>query len=141
VTTSKRKERDPVSEWTSEELRSIGAAEEIGIASRRRDGTIRPFVTIWSVREGDDIYIRSAYGSDNPWYRRAVASGVGRIRAGGVEHDVAFAPADPAVYERVDAAYHEKYDSHGPRIVATVVGAHAHEVTLLVTPDVRGSRK
>jgi hypothetical protein len=39
---------------------------------------------MWTVRAGDKLYIRSAYGPDNPWYRRATTSGTGRIRAGGV---------------------------------------------------------
>ena len=63
-------------------------SDELQIASRRTDGTLRSFVTIWVVRSGDDIYVRSAYGTENPWYRRALASGRGRIKAGGVERDV-----------------------------------------------------
>jgi hypothetical protein len=69
--------------WPARELESIGAAEEIGLASRRTDGSLRPYVTMWVVRAGDGLYVRSAYGPGNPWYRRAVASGAGRIRAGG----------------------------------------------------------
>ena len=70
--------------WSAEELRRVGAAEELQIASRRDDGTLRPFVTIWVVRVGDEIFVRSAHGTDNPWFRRANSSGIGRIRAGGV---------------------------------------------------------
>jgi hypothetical protein len=73
--------------WTSEELDRVGNAEELGLASRRKDGTLRPYVTMWVVRAGNDVYVRSAYGPGNPWYRRAKASGSGRIRAGGVERD------------------------------------------------------
>jgi hypothetical protein len=78
--------------WPARDLESIGAAEEIGLASRRPDGSLRPYVTMWVVRAGDALYVRSAYGPDNPWYRRALASGAGRIRAGGTERDVAFCP-------------------------------------------------
>lgn len=77
-----------MSGWSQEDLARVGEAEEIGIASARPDGTVRPYVTIWGVRVGDDLYVRSAYGSANPWFRRARASGTGRIRAGGVERDV-----------------------------------------------------
>ncbi|HZB96821.1 MAG TPA: DUF2255 family protein, partial [Herpetosiphonaceae bacterium] len=77
--------------WTSDELTKIGAAEELQLASLRRNGTLRPYVTMWVVQAGDDLYVRSAYGPDNPWFRRAKASGVGRIRAGGLERDVTFA--------------------------------------------------
>jgi hypothetical protein len=45
--------------WTSDELSKIGAAEELQIASLRRDGTLRKPVTIWVVPHGDDLYVRS----------------------------------------------------------------------------------
>ncbi|MEJ3404691.1 DUF2255 family protein [Rathayibacter sp. YIM 133350] len=123
-----------MADWTPEELQKIGAAEEIGIASRRADGSLRPYVTIWAVRAGDELYVRSAYGSDNPWYRRALASGRGSIRAAGVERDVEFADAEDAAQDDIDAAYHAKYDRHGPRIVGTVVGEKSHGVTLRLVP-------
>jgi hypothetical protein len=123
-----------MSSWTEEDLRRIGGAEELGIASRRSDGTLRPYVTIWVVRAGDAIYVRSAYGADNPWYRRARASHQGRIRAAGVERDVEFADADPNAFDAIDAAYHAKYDRHGPAIVGTVVGEHAHDLTIQLLP-------
>ena len=85
--------------WSADELARIGAADELGIASRRADGSLRPFVTIWGVRLGDDLYIRSAYGYDNPWFQRALASGEGRVRADGVERDVAFEQPGPEVEE------------------------------------------
>jgi hypothetical protein len=82
-------------DWSETELNAIGGAEELQVASQRRDGTLRPYVTVWVVRAGDGIYVRSAYGSTNPWFRRAKASGTGRIRARGVEHDVTFEDAAP----------------------------------------------
>jgi hypothetical protein len=124
--------------WTDDELRRVGAAAELQIASRRDDGSLRPYVTIWTVRAGDDLYVRSAYGSGNPWFRRATASGSGRIRAGGVERDVTFTAAselDVATQGAVDAAYHAKYDRYGPQIVGTVTGPHAAPVTLRLVPQ------
>jgi hypothetical protein len=44
-----------MTEWTSDELSKIGAAEELQIESVRRDGTLRTPVTIWVVRHGDDL--------------------------------------------------------------------------------------
>jgi hypothetical protein len=35
------------------------------------------------VRAGDDLYVRSATPQDNPWFRRALATGTGRIEADG----------------------------------------------------------
>jgi len=46
--------------WTDEELSRIGAAEELQLASTRPDGTLRPYVTMWVVRAGDDLYVREA---------------------------------------------------------------------------------
>lgn len=120
--------------WTADELSRIGSAAELQVSSTREDGTLRPFVTIWTVRVGDDLYIRSAYGPENPWFVRAKASGTGRIRAGGVEKDVTFEQPGPGVHADIDAAYHAKYDRYGPRIVATVVGARAAGNTLRLLP-------
>ena len=119
-----------MSEWTADELARIGGAEELQIASARDDGSIRPYVTIWVVRAGDELYVRSAYGATNPWFRRAKASGTGRIRAGGLERDVTFSDASPEANGDIDAAYHTKYDRHGPRIVGTVVGDKAAPNTI-----------
>ncbi|MDX6585172.1 MAG: hypothetical protein QOI10_4356 [Solirubrobacterales bacterium] len=121
--------------WNDTELRAIGEATELEITSRREDGTLRPFVTIWGVHVGDDLYIRSAHGADNPWFRRATASGTGRVRAGGVERDVTFQKPDPGAHSGIDAAYHTKYDRYGPRIVGSVVGDHAVEATLRLAPQ------
>jgi hypothetical protein len=52
----------PMTVWTSDELSNIGAAEELEIASLRSDGTLRKPVTIWVVRLGEDLYVRSVRG-------------------------------------------------------------------------------
>jgi hypothetical protein len=121
--------------WSDDQLRRVGGATELELASRRTDGSLRPYVTMWVVRTGDDLYVRSAYGPDNPWYRRATASGRGRIRAGGVEADVTFGQATADAQPAIDASYHAKYDSYGPRIIDSVVGRHAHRVTIRLVPD------
>jgi hypothetical protein len=120
--------------WTPNELERIGTAEELRLASRRRDGSLRPYVTMWVVRAGGDLYVGSAYGPDNPWYRHATASGAGRIRAGGIERDVTFAHPSPEVHDDIDAAYHAKYDRYGPRIVGSVTGASTHRLTIRLVP-------
>lgn len=116
--------------WTSEELDRVGQAEELQLATRRRQGGLSRYVTMWVVRVGDDLYVRSAYGPDNPWYRRARAAGAGRVRADGVEHDVTFAGAGPVVQGDIDAAYHAKYDRYGTGIVGHVTGPDAHALTV-----------
>jgi len=79
---------------------------------------------VWA---GSGLYVRSAYGPGNPWYRRATASGSGRIRAVDVERDVSFAQASAEIQGDIDAAYHAKYDRYGPRIVGSVTGPGAHQ--------------
>lgn len=125
--------------WSDSERTRIGAAEEMEISSRRADGSLRPFVTIWCVGVDKDVIVRSANGPQNPWFRRAVASGTGRIRAGGVEADVDFTTLAPtaAVHARIDAAYHLKYDRYGPQIVGSVVGGTAAGATLRLSPTER----
>jgi hypothetical protein len=120
--------------WTKEELAKIGNAEELDITSRRPDGTFRPFVTIWVVRADGDLYVRSVNGRSGAWFLRALAAGEGRIRAGGVERDVAFEEAGSAVQAPVTAAYHEKYDRYGPSIVGTVVSVESATTTLRLVP-------
>jgi hypothetical protein len=127
-----------MSAWTADELAKIGNAEELDIASRRPDGSLRAFVTIWGVRLGNDLYVPSAYGHDNPWFRRALASGEGRIRAGGVERDVTFDDPRPEVDHDLHAAYHAKNDRYGPRMVGTVVSPEAARSTLRLVPAAGG---
>ncbi len=64
----------------------------------------------------------------------ARAAGAGRISAGGVERDVTFTLADPAVRTDLDDALHRKYDRYGPGPVAAITGDDVLETTLLVTP-------
>ncbi|KRA25551.1 hypothetical protein ASD65_14850 [Microbacterium sp. Root61] len=127
-----------MTEWTPQDLDRIGRAEELEIASRRPDGTLRPFITIWVVRVGDDVYVRSAHGGTNPWFRRAIASGEGRISAGGIERDVAFEvidAQDAATHAALDAAYHAKYDRYGAPVVDPVTDALSATATIRLLPQ------
>jgi hypothetical protein len=123
-----------VSTWTPDELVAFGGPDEIGISSVRPDGSARPFITIWIVRLGDDLYVRSANGPENGWFRRAKASGLGRIRAGGRERDVTFETPEAEMAEPLHRAYHAKYDRYGPAIVGSVVSAQAAAATLRLIP-------
>jgi hypothetical protein len=123
-----------VTGWTADDLDRIGDADELEIASTRPDGTLRPYVTIWVVRAGDGLYVRSAHGSDNPWYRRAVASGTGRIRAGGIERDAGFESPDHALDQTITRAFHVKYDRYGAALVDPVVSSESAEATLRIVP-------
>lgn len=120
--------------WPQDELQHIGDADELAIAPARADGTRRAPTTIWVVRDGDGLYVRAYRGREGRWWRDARAGQQGRISAGGLERDVAFAEvADPAVNDRVDAAYHGKYGSTGP-YVAAMVAEQARATTLELRP-------
>lgn len=120
--------------WTSQELSKIDGATELRVASERPDGTMRRYVTIWHATVGDTLYIRSARGPENGWFRRALRAGLGRIDARGVTKDVTFELADPAVRGDLDSALHRKYDRFGRQPVAAITRDNVLETTLRVLP-------
>jgi hypothetical protein len=123
-----------MSEWTSDELTKIGTAEELKIASMRRDGTLRKPVTIWVVRVGDRLYVRSIKGRTGPWFRGTQSRREGHIRAGGVDKDVSFVDADDDVGEEIDAAYRAKYDRYPASVLDTVLSPAARTATIQLVP-------
>ena len=119
--------------WNPDELEAIGAAAELSVAPRRPDGALRPSTTIWVVRVGDDVYVRSYRGPSGSWYRAAVDAGAGRIRAGGIERDVSFEHADAIERARIDDAYRAKY---GPSpYVDAMLSPGAASTTLRLAPS------
>ena len=120
--------------WTSEELTRIGTATELEIASRRRDGTLGKPRTIWVVRVGDDLYVRSMYGRAGGWFPGTQVRHQGHVRVGGVERDVSFADADPDRDDAIDAAYRDKYRRYGERIIGGVVNPAARAATIKLLP-------
>jgi hypothetical protein len=126
--------------WTKSELDKIARAEELEIATRRRDGTLRDPVTVWMVRVGDDLYVRSVNGRTGAWFRTAVASHQGRVKAGGVKRDVTFVEANDAPIDEIDRAYRAKYGRYAASIVSTVLTPEARGATLRLVPreDARG---
>src|SRR5436309_2340488 len=109
-----------MSTWTSDELDRIGGAEELEIAPLRPDGTLRKPVTIWVVRDGDDVYIRSVNGRTSTWFRGAQGRHEAHIEAGGLDKDVALVETE-ALTDEVDAAYRAKYRRYPERIVGSIV--------------------
>ena len=120
--------------WTSEELNKIGKAEELQIASLRRDGTLRKPVIIWVVRSDEDLYVRCVNGRAGAWFRGVQTRHEGRIRAGGVEKDVTFVEeTDPSINDKVDAAYLTKYGRY-PQYVAPMVTPGVRAATIKLAP-------
>jgi hypothetical protein len=113
--------------WTAEQLDAIGAAQELRLAARGSDGTLRVPVPIWVVRVGDELFVRSWRGADGAWYRAVQASGAGRVSAGGVEADAALVAGGDD--DAIDAAYREKYASY-PSHVGPMVTDQARATTL-----------
>jgi hypothetical protein len=122
-----------MSRWTSDELDKIGEAEELEIASVRRDGSLRKPVTIWVVRHGDDLYVRSVYGRTSSWFRGVQVRHEGHIQAGGIDKDVLLAETDD-VNDDIDAAYRAKYHRYAAAIVDSVVTPEARAATLKLVP-------
>ena len=116
--------------WTRDELAAIGVAEELDIAALRPDGTLRPYTTIWVVRVGDDLYVRSYRGQDGAWYQAVQRRPEGRIRAGDVERDVTFEHLTDADEDAIDAAYRRKYGRYGSTYVDPMVALGARATTL-----------
>ena len=122
-------------QWTSDELEKIGAGDELRIAPVRRDGTLRSPVTVWVVRHGDDLYVRSWRGRDGSWYRAARARYEGHISAGGVEKDVTFVEeTDPRINDQVDAAYRSKYRRYADSYVRPMISPEVRSTTLKLLP-------
>jgi len=124
----------PMTAWTSGELDKIGAAEELQIASVRRDGTLRNPVTIWAVRHGDDLYVRSVNGRTSAWFRSTRVRHEGHIRAGGVDKNVTFVDADPDIDDQIDAAYRTKYRRYAASIIRSIVSPEARSTTIKLVP-------
>ena len=120
--------------WTNEELKKIGNAEELQIASLRKDGSLRSMRIIWVVRVGDDLYVRSVNGRASDWFRGVQTRHEGLIRAGGVEKDVAFVEeSDPMVSDQIDAAYEAKYRRYAS-IIPSINSSIARAAAIRLVP-------
>lgn len=122
--------------WTSDELNKIGKAEELQIAPLKSDGILRNPVTIWVVRLGDDLYVRSYKGrTAAAWFRGTQVRHEGHIEAGSVAKDVTFVEeADPQLNDQIDAEYRKKYQRYAASIVDSIVSPTARSATLKLVP-------
>ena len=120
--------------WTEDELQRIGATDDLEISSARIDGTLRPYVPIWVVRIGDDLYVRSYKGRDSGWYRHALAAGRGRVRAAGIERDATFVDPGTELAMDVDEGYRTKYTRFGRSFIDPMIASSARGATLRIDP-------
>jgi hypothetical protein len=119
--------------WTNDELAAIGEAEELHLASVRAAGTLRRPVTMWVVRIGDDLYVRSVNGRGSSWFRGVQDRHQAHIAAGDVEKDVDLVETSD-VDDEVDAAYRTKYEHRYSSIVPSIVTPEARAATLRLVP-------
>jgi hypothetical protein len=122
-----------MSAWTKDELDEISAADELELAAVRSDGTLRNPVTVWVVRQGDNVYVRSVNGRGSSWFRGAQARHQAHIRAGGVEKDVDLVETDD-VNDELDTAYRAKYGRRYSSIVPSIMTPEARAATLELVP-------
>jgi hypothetical protein len=121
--------------WTHDELATIARADELELASLRRDGSLRNPVTMWVVRDGDDLYVRSMHGRSGAWFRGTQTRHQGQIRSAGIDRDVTFVvDTDSALNDRIDAAYRDKYRRYGADIVGGVVNPDSRASTIRLVP-------
>lgn len=119
-----------MSDWTAADLDRIGSATELEISTQRADGSLRPYVPVWVVRVGDELFVRSWRGQAGAWYRHARQRPDGRVRAGGTERHVIFELPDSAPDEEIDRAYRAKYGRYGGTYVGPMTGPDAKAATV-----------
>jgi len=125
--------------WTSTELATIAQTDEIEIATRRDDGTLRNARIVWVVRDGDSLYVRSVNGATAAWYRGVQSSHAGVVTARHFARDLTFvevgahAGDDPGLDDALDEAYRMKY-GRSSTAVARITAPAARETTLRLDP-------
>ena len=120
--------------WPSDELEKIATADELQLASARPDGRLRKPVTIWVVRLGDEIYVRSVNGRNSHWFRGVEDRHEGHIHAGGVDKDVRFVEADDDLHDEIETAYRTKYGHYDASVVDPLFTPGAKAATLELVP-------
>ncbi|BDZ64879.1 DUF2255 family protein [Agromyces mangrovi Wang et al. 2018] len=117
--------------WTPEELDSLDRTQEIRVAGRRKDGSLRPLTIVWAVVVDGALYVRSYKGADGKWYQGVLRTLAGAIDWTGTARDVVYA-TDHAHDDEIDAAFFDKYGDTGPTRAMVVPSAVA--TTLRVEP-------
>ena len=124
-----------MSTWTDDELQIVDTVDELRVSSARPDGTTTRPVTIWAVRVGDRVYLRSVHGRGAGWFKGTQATGTGHVSIGGLEKDVAFARvSDEATQEAISDAYRSKYRRYAANILDSTLTADALSATIEAVP-------
>jgi hypothetical protein len=129
--------------WSPQELDRIGMADELQIASKRTDGTLRRWVPIWVVRVGDQVYVRTWHRRESGWFGHVLDSCRARIRVPGLEADVTVEDTGEGTAQQradIDAAYRAKYGRYGSTSVEPMVTAAAAATSLRLSPEQAAQR-
>ncbi|ACY17687.1 DUF2255 family protein [Haliangium ochraceum] len=126
-----------MSAWTNEELQKIADNDDLHIAPFREDGSTYGTPTwIWAVVVDGDLYVRAYNGTKSRWYQAAMQQQAGRVTVAGMTKEVGFeavtGDGDGDIQARIDDAYRGRY--RGSRYLGHMIGAHAREATVQVTP-------
>ncbi|HEY2520161.1 MAG TPA: DUF2255 family protein [Streptosporangiaceae bacterium] len=124
--------------WTPEQLERIGAAEELRIASRRPDGSLRRWVPIWVVAAGGQVYVRTWHRRTTGWFGQVLTEPRARVQVPGLEADVVVEDVGAGPGElrsSVDEAYRGKYARYGHSTIGQMVNDSAAAATLRLMPS------
>ncbi len=124
--------------WTPEQLDRVGRSEELEIASRRADGTVRRWVPIWVVAVGGQVYVRTWYRRTTGWFGQVLTEPRARVRVPGLEADVSVEDVGEGsgqLRASVDEAYRMKYGRYGQTTVGQMVSDAAAAATLRLIPS------
>ncbi|MBB4303997.1 hypothetical protein GGD81_003052 [Rhodobium orientis] len=123
--------------WEKQQLDEIAKAGDFRIAPFRKDGeTLGTPTYIWFVTVGGSLYVRPYNGRKSRWYKAAVEQKAGAIKVDGTTLDVAFAPADAALNDKIDAAYRKKYADS--RYLPPMISERTRTATVEVLPRDQG---
>lgn len=121
--------------WKSEDLTRIADSEEITVTATNENGSLRKPVTIWVVREGHELYVRSFKGRDGAWFRSVSERPEGRVSADGTDKEVTFtAVLDSALNDTIDAAYRAKYKRFGAEYLDPMTSDEVRTTTQRLEP-------
>jgi len=126
------------STWSREQLQRLGASDELEIAVRRADGTLRRWVPIWVVCVDEHVFVRTWHRRSNGWFGDVLRSQRARIRVADVRADVTVTDVSENSTDLragIDNAYLSKYSHYGHTTVDRMVSDAASAATLWLIPE------
>jgi hypothetical protein len=114
-------------------IEHLDTTNTVVIVTRRANGTQKE-TPIWSTVFNGGAYIRSAFGPDSWWYKRAIASWAAAFNVNGQHIDVRLEHVDDAAtIGGVDDAFSVKYADEAPDLEPMLQDA-SRACTLRVVP-------